>query len=244
MRKYVTTYQEKLARPVRVLRLHADRDPVRAALDAGRAEAPSLGFGLSLAIVFVYYVVMTVCSFAAEAFLPLGARSGLGFRTSSSPRSALDPFAARGAGMNFVEIVRGIGKSQLVMALAGRRRVRRRPRRPSGRAQAFDALRNSPAIHVDDRRDRDRNVHRAGRLAGRDLRVASRSRPRSSSSTRINAANHRAASAPARSRSQGQHRPARPAGRYADGSVLSHHPAVRIADAAAGDDPRLTISSR
>jgi len=31
----------------------------------------SLGFGVSLAIVFVYYIVMTVCSFLAEALLPL-----------------------------------------------------------------------------------------------------------------------------------------------------------------------------
>jgi lipopolysaccharide export system permease protein len=33
----------------------------------------SLGFGLSLAIVFVYYVVMTICSFAGQAFLTFAA---------------------------------------------------------------------------------------------------------------------------------------------------------------------------
>jgi lipopolysaccharide export system permease protein len=32
-----------------------------------------LGFGLSLAIVFVYYVVLTICSFAGEAMIAFAA---------------------------------------------------------------------------------------------------------------------------------------------------------------------------
>ena len=35
----------------------------------GGGNSASLGFGLSLAIVFVYYIVMTICSYLGEAFL-------------------------------------------------------------------------------------------------------------------------------------------------------------------------------
>ena len=71
-RKYVTTYQEKLARPFAcfVFILIAIPFGLRSIRSSG---STSLGFGLSLAIVFVYYVVMTVCSFAAEAFIGLAA---------------------------------------------------------------------------------------------------------------------------------------------------------------------------
>jgi lipopolysaccharide export system permease protein len=71
-RKYVTTYQEKLARPFAcfVFILIAIPFGLRSIKSGG---STSLGFGLSLAIVFVYYVVMTVCSFAAEAFLTFAA---------------------------------------------------------------------------------------------------------------------------------------------------------------------------
>ena len=71
-RKYVTTYQEKLARPFAcfVFILIAIPFGLRSLRSGG---STSLGFGLSLAIVFVYYVVMTVCSFAAEAVIGLAA---------------------------------------------------------------------------------------------------------------------------------------------------------------------------
>ncbi len=71
-RKYVTTYQEKLARPFAcfVFILIAIPFGLRSTRGGGSA---SLGFGVSLAIVFVYYIVMTVCSFLAEAFIPLAA---------------------------------------------------------------------------------------------------------------------------------------------------------------------------
>jgi lipopolysaccharide export system permease protein len=67
LRKYVTTYQEKLARPFAcfVFILIAVPFGLRALRSSG---STSLGFGVSLAIVFVYYVVMTICSFAGEAF--------------------------------------------------------------------------------------------------------------------------------------------------------------------------------
>lgn len=70
LRKYVTTYQEKLARPFAcfVFILIAIPFGLRSIRAGG---STSLGFGLSLAIVFVYYVVMTVCSFIGEAFLAL-----------------------------------------------------------------------------------------------------------------------------------------------------------------------------
>ncbi|MEO9026653.1 MAG: LptF/LptG family permease [Candidatus Tumulicola sp.] len=68
LRKYVTTYQEKLARPFAcfVFILIAVPFGLRS---VGGGSSTSLGFGLSLAIVFVYYIVMTVCSFLGEAFL-------------------------------------------------------------------------------------------------------------------------------------------------------------------------------
>ncbi len=74
-RKYVATYQEKLARPFAcfVFILIAIPFGLRAIRTSG---STSLGFGLSLAIVFVYYVVMTICSFGAQAliqFAPLWA---------------------------------------------------------------------------------------------------------------------------------------------------------------------------
>jgi lipopolysaccharide export system permease protein len=71
-RKYVTTYQEKLARPFAcfVFMLIAIPFGLRSIRTSG---STSLGFGLSLAIVFVYYVVMTICSFAAEAAIGLAA---------------------------------------------------------------------------------------------------------------------------------------------------------------------------
>jgi lipopolysaccharide export system permease protein len=71
-RKYVTTYQEKLARPFAcfVFILIAIPFGLRSIRSSGSA---SLGFGLSLAIVFVYYVVMTICSFAAQALITLAA---------------------------------------------------------------------------------------------------------------------------------------------------------------------------
>ena len=71
-RKYVTTYQEKLARPFAcfVFMLIAIPFGLRAIRTSG---STSLGFGVSLAIVFVYYVVMTICSFAAEAMVAFAA---------------------------------------------------------------------------------------------------------------------------------------------------------------------------
>jgi lipopolysaccharide export system permease protein len=70
LRKYVTTYQEKLARPFAcfVFILIAIPFGLRSIRAGG---STSLGFGLSLAIVFAYYVVMTISSFIAQAFLPL-----------------------------------------------------------------------------------------------------------------------------------------------------------------------------
>jgi lipopolysaccharide export system permease protein len=72
LRKYVTTYQEKLARPFAcfVFILIAVPFGLRGLRSSG---STSIGFGLSLAIVFVYYIVMTVCSFAGEAFLTYAA---------------------------------------------------------------------------------------------------------------------------------------------------------------------------
>ena len=126
LRKYVTTYQEKLARPFAcfVFILIAVPFGLRAMRSGG--SSTSLGFGLSLAIVFVYYIVMTVCSFFGEAFLAWRG-CGRGCRTSSSRRSASIAVAASGARLkcgrqvrvNFVEFVRGIGNVLFVMLIAG-----------------------------------------------------------------------------------------------------------------------------
>ena len=75
-RKYVTTYQEKLARPFAcfVFILIAIPFGLRAIRAGG---STSLGLRISLAIVFVYYMVMTICSFAGEAFLSVGRAVGM-----------------------------------------------------------------------------------------------------------------------------------------------------------------------
>ena len=70
LRKYVTTYQEKLARPFAcfVFVLIAVPFGLRAIRGGG---STSLGFGLAVLIVFVYYIVMTIFSYIGEAYLPL-----------------------------------------------------------------------------------------------------------------------------------------------------------------------------
>jgi lipopolysaccharide export system permease protein len=68
LRKYVTTYQEKLAQPFACFVFILIAVPFGLTAVRGGGSA-GLGFGLSLAIVFVYYIVMTVCSFLGEAFL-------------------------------------------------------------------------------------------------------------------------------------------------------------------------------
>ncbi len=70
LRRYVTTYQEKLARPFAcfVFTLIAVPFGIRASRGGG---STSLGFGLAVAIVFVYYIVMTIFSYIGQAFLPL-----------------------------------------------------------------------------------------------------------------------------------------------------------------------------
>ena len=72
----MTTYQEKLARPFACFVFILIAIPFGLRSDP-HGGSTSLGFGLSLAIVFVYYVVMTVCSFAAEAFFGAGGALGL-----------------------------------------------------------------------------------------------------------------------------------------------------------------------
>ncbi|HUN29079.1 MAG TPA: LptF/LptG family permease [Alphaproteobacteria bacterium] len=70
LRKYVTTYQEKLAQPFAcfVFVLIAIPYGMRAARSGG---GTSVGFGLAVLIVFVYYIVLTVFSFVSEAFIAL-----------------------------------------------------------------------------------------------------------------------------------------------------------------------------
>ena len=70
LRRYVTTYQEKLSRPFAcfVFTLLAVPFGIRVARSGGSA---SLGFGLAVLIVFVYYIVMTVFSYLGQAVLTL-----------------------------------------------------------------------------------------------------------------------------------------------------------------------------
>ncbi len=67
LRKYVTVYQQKLAQPFAcfVFVLIAIPFGVRALRGDG---STSLGFGLAVAIVFIYYVVMTFFSYIGETF--------------------------------------------------------------------------------------------------------------------------------------------------------------------------------
>ncbi len=68
-RRYVTTYQEKLAQPFAcfVFVLIAIPYGMRAARSGG---GTGVGFGLAVLIVFVYYIVLTIFSYISEAFLP------------------------------------------------------------------------------------------------------------------------------------------------------------------------------
>ncbi|HTZ53473.1 MAG TPA: LptF/LptG family permease [Candidatus Acidoferrum sp.] len=70
MAKYVTTYQEKLAQPFAcfVFVLIAIPYGMRAARSGG---GTSVGFGLAVLIVFVYYIVLTVCSYVSQSFVGL-----------------------------------------------------------------------------------------------------------------------------------------------------------------------------
>jgi lipopolysaccharide export system permease protein len=70
MRKYVTTYQEKLAQPFAcfvfvLIAIPYGLRPTRGGGGVG------IGLGVSLLIIFVYYIVMVLCSYAGGAFLPL-----------------------------------------------------------------------------------------------------------------------------------------------------------------------------
>ncbi len=68
--KYVTTYQEKLAKPFAcfVFMLIAIPFGMRAARSGG---GTGVGFGFAVAIVFVYYIVLTIFSYISEAYVLL-----------------------------------------------------------------------------------------------------------------------------------------------------------------------------
>jgi lipopolysaccharide export system permease protein len=70
LRKYVTTYQEKLAQPFAcfVFVLIAIPFGMRAARSGG---GTGVGFGVAVAIVFAYYVVLTIFSYISESYISL-----------------------------------------------------------------------------------------------------------------------------------------------------------------------------
>ena len=70
LKKYTMVYQQKLAMPFAcfVFTLLAVPYGIRNIRGGGSA---SLGFGLAVLIVFIYYIVQTVFSYVGEAFLPL-----------------------------------------------------------------------------------------------------------------------------------------------------------------------------
>lgn len=70
--KYVVAFQEKLAQPFAcfVFTLIAIPFGIRSVRGGG---STSLGFGLAVLIVFIYYIVQTVFSYIGEAFLPIAA---------------------------------------------------------------------------------------------------------------------------------------------------------------------------
>ncbi len=68
LHKYVTVYQEKLAQPFACFVFVLIAIPFGLRSFRGGASA-SLGFGLAVGIVFVYYVVMTIFSYVGEAVI-------------------------------------------------------------------------------------------------------------------------------------------------------------------------------
>ncbi|HZZ64770.1 MAG TPA: LptF/LptG family permease [Candidatus Baltobacteraceae bacterium] len=70
LRKYTMVFQEKLATPFAcfVFTLIAVPYGIRAVRGGG---STSLGFGLAVLIVFIYYVVLTIFSYVGEAYVPL-----------------------------------------------------------------------------------------------------------------------------------------------------------------------------
>lgn len=70
LKKYTMVYQEKLATPFAcfVFTLLAIPYGIRSMRGGG---STSLGFGLAVLIVFIYYIVSTVFSYVGEAFIPL-----------------------------------------------------------------------------------------------------------------------------------------------------------------------------
>ena len=70
LRKYTMVFQEKLATPFAcfVFTLIAVPYGIRAVRGGG---STSLGFGLAVLIVFIYYIVSTIFSYIGEAFVPL-----------------------------------------------------------------------------------------------------------------------------------------------------------------------------
>lgn len=72
IKKYTMVYQEKLATPFAcfVFTLLAVPYGIRAIRAGG---STSLGFGLAVLIVFIYYIVSTVFQYVGEAYLPLAA---------------------------------------------------------------------------------------------------------------------------------------------------------------------------
>ncbi|HEY9179530.1 MAG TPA: LptF/LptG family permease [Candidatus Baltobacteraceae bacterium] len=72
LKKYTMAYQQKLAMPFAcfVFTLLAVPYGIRAVRGGG---STSLGFGLAVLIVFIYYIVQTIFSYIGEAYLPLAA---------------------------------------------------------------------------------------------------------------------------------------------------------------------------
>ncbi len=72
LRKYTMAFQEKLAQPFAcfVFTLIAVPYGIRSIRGGG---STSLGFGLAVLIVFVYYIVSTIFSYIGEAYLPFAA---------------------------------------------------------------------------------------------------------------------------------------------------------------------------
>lgn len=73
-RKYIMVYWQKLAEPFAcfVFTLIAVPFGIRSIRGGG---STSLGFGLAVLIVFIYYIVQTIFSYVSEAYLPLAALS-------------------------------------------------------------------------------------------------------------------------------------------------------------------------
>ena len=176
LRTYRTSYQEKLARPFAafVFTLIAVPFGLRSPRAAAAARASASGSPSRSSSCTSSSRASARRSLPVSAAVRCSPRSGRGCRTCSSPRSECSCCGGRRrrSGDDRRPAPRHRDRRH-----RGRDRVRRRPRRPSGRpASGLTLFGLAPKVHVDGRRGRNRHGHRARRHDRRAGRVELRAR--------------------------------------------------------------------